>query len=65
MSDILYCIQCGNSVYELKGKTYLLCANCGWDLLTAIFGCVDDRPVSDTEKIDGVLDYVAYEDWSR
>lgn len=59
------CIQCGKPAYQLKGKTYKLCATCGWEALVELRGYTDNRPVTDQEKVDAVLDYVPYEEWAK
>lgn len=52
------CIKCGKPAYQFKGKTYKLCASCGWEALVKLMGYVDDSPITDREKVDKVMDYV-------
>lgn len=59
------CIQCANDAYKFRGEVYALCATCGWYLLVKLHGYVDDRPVTDKEKVDRVLDYVPYDEWAE
>lgn len=54
--DNAICIQCGKKAYEYKGKVYKLCAECGWEALVTLAGCVDDDTKTVEEKVTEVVE---------
>ena len=67
MEDQL-CERCGlyqRYQHPQIDKIYKLCAICGWEALVKLMGYVDDSPITDQEKVDKVLDYVPYNEWSK
>lgn len=62
------CERCGlypRYQHPRTAKIYKLCANCGQEALVKLRDHIDDRPVTDKDKVDMALDYVPYSDWSK
>ncbi len=55
------CIQCGkNPRFKYRGKTYNLCAVCGWKALQVVLGLPDDTNKTPEEKVTEAIDYVPF-----
>lgn len=67
------CIQCGQYPrFSRRGKTYNLCAVCGWRALCKVLKLPDDAGKTDEQsilsyaegKVAEAVDYVPFEEWA-
>lgn len=66
MGLIEMCTRCGqNPRFERRGKTYQLCAVCGWEMLQVMLRLPDDASKSVEQKVTEAVDYVPFREGSE
>ena len=57
------CIHCNqNPRFQYRGKTYNLCAVCGWHFLQTIFRLTDDESKTPEQKVTEAVSCIPVEE---
>ena len=60
------CIHCNqNPRFQYRGKTYNLCAICGWHFLQVLFRLTDDASKTSEQKVTEAVGYVPFGEIDR